>query len=218
MNKTELAEALTEIGILVTVQMPDKQQLPQTVTALAEGGIRAVELSYATIQSAGWLIHTLKETGILVGVGALTRSFQAREASMFGADFITAAVVAPDVVSACEEMDIPCILSGLTPTEIWRAHEMEADFAKIASAEALGGPHYVRSLHEILPAQPLMVGEISIDNCLPYLEAGAKVLELKNSLALPELVEREEWIEISRRALSIVNACSNWRANRKQYS
>lgn len=218
MGKTELTEALVESGIIAAIQVPGEQQPCRAVAALAEGGIRAVELSYPAVRSAGWLIHALKEAGVLVGVGALTRSSQAREAGMFGADFVTAAVIAPDVVSACEQMDIPCILSGLTPTEVWRAHEMKADFVKIVPAEALGGARYVRSLREALPTQYLMVGDVSLDDCLPYLEAGVEVLQFKDSLALPELVEREEWVEISRRALKMVNACGTWRGDRKQHS
>src|SRR5215210_6373661 len=117
--------------------------------------MRAVELSYATVQSAGWLIRTLKENGLLIGVGAITRSSQARESGMLGADFITAAVTTPDVVSSCKEMDIPCILSGLTPTEVWRAQEMGADFVKVP-AQALGGPDYIRSVRETLSTRHLM--------------------------------------------------------------
>ena len=171
--------------------------------------MRAVELPYPTVQSAGWVIQTLKESGILIGVGAITRSSQARESGMLGADFITTAVITPDVVASCKKMDIPCILSGLTPTEVWRAHEMEADFVKV-SAGILGGPDYIRSLHESLPALHLVGAEMPLDGYQPYLEAGVEVLQFKNSLAIPELVEREEWEEISRRASGIVNACNSW--------
>jgi 2-dehydro-3-deoxyphosphogluconate aldolase / (4S)-4-hydroxy-2-oxoglutarate aldolase len=213
LRKTELAAALREACILAAVQeMSDGRQLLRAVVALAEGGVRAVELSYPTVRNAGWLVQTLKENGLLVGVGAVTRSSHARESGMLGADFITGAVIAPDVAVACKEMDIPCILSGFTPTEIWRALEMEADFVKIP-AEALGGPHYVRSLRETLPARCLVGAEMPLDNYLSYLEAGVEVLEFKNSLALPTLVEQEEWAEISRRASKIVSTCGNWRAN-----
>jgi len=172
--------------------------------------MQAVELSYATVQSAGWLIRTLKENGLLIGVGAITRSPQARESGMLGADFITAAVTPPDVVSSCKEMDIPCILSGLTPTEVWRAQEMGADFVKV-SAGALGGPGYIRSLRESLPALRLVGAEMPLDGYRPYLEAGVEVLEFKGSLAISELVEREDWSEISRRATNISTACDAWR-------
>ena len=211
MSKTKLSEAMRDIGIIATVQVPNEQHILRVVKALVDGGIRAVELAYSTIRSAGWLIQSLKESGLLVGIGAVTRSAQAREAGVFGADFITASVTTPDVVSACKEMEIPCILSGLTPTEVWRAHEMAADFVKITAAEALGGPPYIRSLRETLPTLQLVGADMPLDGYIPYLEAGVEVLEFRGSLELPRLVEREAWAEISRRASKIVSTCDDWR-------
>jgi len=202
---------MRDIGIIATVQVPNEQHILRVVKTLVDGGIRAVELAYSTIRSAGWLIQSLKESGLLVGIGAVTRSAQAREAGVFGADFITASVTTPDVVSACEEMEIPCILSGLTPTEVWRAHEMAADFVKITAAEALGGPPYIRSLRETLPTLQLVGADMPLDGYIPYLEAGVEVLEFRGSLELPRLVEREAWAEISRRASKIVSTRDDWR-------
>lgn len=212
LSKTKLAEAISEIGIIVTVRVPNEQQLLRVVKALIDGGVRAVELAYTNIRSAGSPIQELKESGLLIGIGAVTRSAQAREAGVFGADFITASVTTPDVVSACEEMKIPCILSGLTPTEVWRAHEMAADFVKITAAEALGGPPYIRSLRETLPAVQLVGADMPLDGYIPYLDAGVEVLEFQSSLDLPRLVEGEAWSEISRRAAKIVSTREDWKA------
>jgi 2-dehydro-3-deoxyphosphogluconate aldolase/(4S)-4-hydroxy-2-oxoglutarate aldolase len=211
LSKTELTEAIGEMGIIVTVRVPNKQHLLRVASALLEGGIRALELAYTTNRSAGSLIQELSERGLLVGIGAVTRSAQAREARVLGADFITASVTTPDVVSACEEMGIPCILSGLTPTEVWRAHEMAADFVKITAAEALGGPSYIRSLRETLPALRLVGADMPLDGYIPYLEAGVEVLEFQNSLDLPRLVEGGAWTEISRRAAKIVSTREDWK-------
>ena len=212
LSKTKLAEAISEIGIIVTVRVPNEQQLLRVAKALIDGGVRAVELAYTNIRSAGSPIQELKERGLLIGIGAVTRSAQAREARVFGADFITASVTTPDVVSACEEMKIPCILSGLTPTEVWRAHEMAADFVKITAAEALGGPPYIRSLREPLPALQLVGADMPLDGYIPYLDAGVEVLEFQSSLELPRLVEGEAWAEISRRAAKIVSTHEDWKA------
>jgi 2-dehydro-3-deoxyphosphogluconate aldolase/(4S)-4-hydroxy-2-oxoglutarate aldolase len=212
LSKTELTEAIREIGIIVTVRLPNEQHLLRVVKALIDGGVRAVELAYTTNRRDGSLIQELKESGLLIGIGAVTRSAQAREARVFGADFITASVTTPDVVSACEEMKIPCILSGLTPTEVWRAHEMAADFVKITAAEALGGPSYVRSLRETLPALQLVGADMPLDGYIPYLEAGVEVLEFQSSLELPRLVEGEAGAEISHRVAKIVSTCENWKA------
>jgi 2-dehydro-3-deoxyphosphogluconate aldolase / (4S)-4-hydroxy-2-oxoglutarate aldolase len=212
LSKTELAEAISEIGIIVTVRVPNEQQLLQVASALLDGGIRALELPYTTIRISGSLIQELKESKLLIGIGAVTRSSQAREARAFGADFITASVTTPDVVSACEEMKIPCILSGLTPTEVWRAHEMAADFVKITATEALGGPSYIRSLRETLPALQLVGADMPLHGYIPYLEAGVEVLEFQSSLDLPRLIEDEAWTEISRRAAKIVSTREHWKA------
>jgi 2-dehydro-3-deoxyphosphogluconate aldolase / (4S)-4-hydroxy-2-oxoglutarate aldolase len=212
LSKTKLAEVIGEVGIIVTVRVPNEQHLPRVATALLEGGIRALDLAYSTIRSARSPIQELKESGLLIGIGAVTRSAQAREARAFGADFITASVTTPDVVSACEEMKIPCILSGLTPTEVWRAHEMAADFVKITAAEALGGPPYIRSLREPLPALQLVGADMPLDGYIPYLDAGVEVLEFQSYLELPRLVEGEAWAEISRRAAKIVSTREDWKA------
>jgi 2-dehydro-3-deoxyphosphogluconate aldolase / (4S)-4-hydroxy-2-oxoglutarate aldolase len=212
-SKTEMTEAIGEIGVIATVRVPDERQLPRVATALLEGGIRALDLAHTTIRRAGSPIQELRERGFLVGIGAVTRSAQAREARALGADYITASVTTPDVVSACEEMGIPCILSGLTPTEVWRAHEMAADFVRITAAEALGGPLYIRSLRETLPALRLVAADMPLDGYIPYLEAGVEVLEFQSSLDLPRLVEGGAWTEISRRAAKIVSTREDWMAN-----
>jgi 2-dehydro-3-deoxyphosphogluconate aldolase/(4S)-4-hydroxy-2-oxoglutarate aldolase len=212
LSKTELTDAIREIGIIATVRLPNEQHLLRAVKALIDGGVRAVELAYTTIRRDGSLIQELRESGLLIGIGAVTRSAQAREARAFGADFIIASVTTPDVVSACDEMKIPCILSGLTPTEVWRAHEMEADFVKITAAEALGGPSYIRSLRETLPALRLVGADMPLDGYIPYLEAGVDVLEFQSSLELPRLVEGGAWAEISRRAAKLVSIREDWKA------
>ncbi len=109
-------------------------------------------------------------------------------------------------------MKIPCILSGLTPTEVWRAHEMEADFVKITAAEALGGPPYIRSLREPLPALQVVGADMPLDGYIPYLDAGVEVLEFQSSLELPRLAEGEAWAEISRRTAKIVSTREDWKA------
>jgi 2-dehydro-3-deoxyphosphogluconate aldolase/(4S)-4-hydroxy-2-oxoglutarate aldolase len=213
LSNAKVADALREIGIIATVRVPNEQQLLRGVAALTDGGIRAVELPYTTVRCNGWLIQQLKENGLLIGVGAVTRSAQAREAGVFGADFITASVITPDVVLACNEMDVPCILSGITPTEVWRAHEMAADFVKITAAEPLGGPHYIRSLLEMLPAVRLVGADMTLDGHASYLEAGVEVLEFKSTLAFPDLVGREAWAELTQQALEVVEVRNNWRVN-----
>ena len=47
-----------------------------------------MELSHTTIRSAASSIQELKERGFLIGIGAVTRSAQAREARVFGKESV----------------------------------------------------------------------------------------------------------------------------------
>jgi 2-dehydro-3-deoxyphosphogluconate aldolase / (4S)-4-hydroxy-2-oxoglutarate aldolase len=213
LNRIESAAALREAGIMASFGIRDQRRLVQAAAALCDGGLRAVELTYFAVRGNSWLIPTLKEMDLLVGVGSITRSSQVREADVIGADFVASPVNAPDVVLACEEADVPCILGGLSPTEIWRAHEMQPDFVKVTDPEALGGPPYAGSLREPLPTLHLVGGNMPLHGYLSYLDEGVEVLEFVVALLMQEPTSRDEWVELSRQASEIVTACESWKAS-----
>jgi 2-dehydro-3-deoxyphosphogluconate aldolase/(4S)-4-hydroxy-2-oxoglutarate aldolase len=216
LNRIESSAALRAAGIMARFRLLDELHLVQAAAALWDGGFRAVELPYSAVRGNGRLIPTLKEMDLLVGVGSITRSSQVREPGVIGADFVAAPVTAPDLVLACEEVDVPCILGGLSATEVWRAHEMQPDFVKVTNPEALGGSLYAGSLREILPTLHLVGGNMPLHGYLSYLEKEVEVLEFGEALLLPEPNLRDEWVELSRRASEIVVACESWKASRRQ--
>lgn len=171
-----------------------------------------MELTYFAVRGNRWLIPTLKEMDLLVAVGSITRSSQVREPDVIGADLFATSVIAPDVLLACEEADVPCILGALSPTEIWRAHEMGPDFVKVTDPEALGGSHYAATLRESLPTLHLVGGNMPLHGYLSYLEEGVEVLEFGGALLLPQPTLRDEWVELSRRASEIVAALKSWKS------
>jgi 2-dehydro-3-deoxyphosphogluconate aldolase/(4S)-4-hydroxy-2-oxoglutarate aldolase len=215
LNRIESAAALREAGVMASIRLLDERSLVQAAAALWDGGFRAVELTCFAVRGKGWLISTVKEMDFLVGVGSITRSSQVREAGVIGADFVAAPVTAPDVVLACRTADVACILGGMSPTEVWRAHEMQPDFVKVTNLEALGGPPYVGSLRETLPTLHLVGGNMPLHGYLSYLEEGVEVLEFGEALLLPEPTLRDEWVEISRRASEIVAAFESCKASRR---
>src|SRR5215207_5459202 len=212
----ESAMALREAGMMANLHLLDEQRLLQAAAALWDGGFQAVELTYFAVRGNRWLIPTLKEMDLLVAVGSITRSSQVREPDVIGADIVATTVTAPDVVLACEEADVPCILGGLSPTEIWRAHEMRPDFVKVTDPEALGGSPYAASLRETLPTLHLVGGNMPLHGYLSYLEVGVEMLEFGDALLLPQPALRDEWVDLSRRASEIVASCESWKAKRGQ--
>jgi 2-dehydro-3-deoxyphosphogluconate aldolase / (4S)-4-hydroxy-2-oxoglutarate aldolase len=216
LNRIESAAALRKAGIIASLRIRDQRRLVQAAAALSDGGFRAVELTYFAIRGNRWLIPTLKEMNLLVGIGSITRSSQVREADVIGVDFVATPVTAPDVVLACEEADVPCILGGLSPTEVWRAHEMQPDFVKVTNPEAFGGPPYAGSLCEPLPTLHLVGGNMPLHGYLPYLDEGVEVLEFEAALLMQETTSRDEWGELSRLTSEIVAACESWKASRSK--
>jgi 2-dehydro-3-deoxyphosphogluconate aldolase / (4S)-4-hydroxy-2-oxoglutarate aldolase len=216
LNRIESAAALRKAGIMASFRIRDQRRLVQAAAALSDGGFRVVELTYFAVRGNSWLIPTLKEMNLLVGVGSITRSSQVREADVIGADFFAAPVNAPDVVIACEEADVPCILGGLSPTEVWRAYEMQPDFVKVTNPEALGGPPYAGSLLEPLPTLHLVGGNMPLHGYLPYLDEGVEVLEFRVAHLMQEPTSRDEWVELSRKTSEIVAACESWKASRSK--
>jgi 2-dehydro-3-deoxyphosphogluconate aldolase / (4S)-4-hydroxy-2-oxoglutarate aldolase len=216
LNRMQSAMALRDAGMMASLHLVDVRRLMQAAAALWDGGFQAVELTYFAVRGNRWLIPRLKEMDFLVGVGAITRSSQVREPDVIGADFVTTPVIAPDVVLACEEAKVPCIVGGLSPTEVWRAHEMQPDFVKVTNPEALGGPHYAGSLREPLPTLHLVGGNMPLHGYVSYLEEGVEVLEFGGALLMPQPTLRDEWVALSRRASEIVEACESWKARRRQ--
>ena len=208
--------ALRDAGMVASLHRMDERHLAQAAAALWDGGFRAVELSYFAVRGNRWLIPTLKEMDLLVGIGSITRSSQVREPDTIGADFIATPVIAPDVVVACEEADVSCILGGLSPTEIWHAHEMRPDFVKVTDPEALGGPHYAGSLRESLPTLHLVSGNMPLHGSVSYLDVGVELLEFGDALLHPQPTLRHEWVDLSRRASEIAAAFESWKARRGQ--
>lgn len=197
---------------MARLPLQDERRLVQAAAALWDGGFQAVELTYFAVRGNRWLIPTLKEMDLLVVVGSITRSSQVRDPDVIGADLFATSVIAPDVLLACEEADVPCILGALSPTEIWRAHEMRPDFVKVTDPESLGGPHYAGSLRESLPTLHLVGGNMPLHGYLSYLEEGVEVLEFGGALLPPQPTLRDEWVELSRRASEIVAARKSWKA------
>ena len=97
----------------------------QAAAALWDGGFQAVELTYFAVRGNRWLIPTSGD-GPPGRVGSITRSSQVRDPDVIGADLFATSVIAPDVPRV-RSADVPCILGALSPTEVWRAHEMRPD-------------------------------------------------------------------------------------------
>ena len=178
MTKRSRADVVAEVeklGVVAIIRMPDPAALRAVVDALAEGGVRALEVTM-TVPRAIQLIEEIAPTlpsDFLFGAGTVLDAETVRRAVGAGAQFIVSPVFRRDVVNAAHEAGVPVMPGCFSPTEILDAWDMGADVIKVFPATSVG-PGYVKDIRGPLPQVKLMpTGGVSIDNVGDWLRAGA---------------------------------------------
>ena len=126
--------------------------LRAVVDALAEGGVRALEVTM-TVPRAIELIAEIAPTlpsDFLFGAGTLLDADTVHRAVDAGAQFIVSPVFKPEVVQAAHKDGVPVMPGCFTPTEILAAWEMGADIIKVFPATSVG-PGYLKDIRGPLP-------------------------------------------------------------------
>lgn len=180
--------------------------------ALAEGGIRTVELTFTT---PGVLNHlrscaeSVSEAGIMLGVGTVMTADQARAAIDAGARFLVTPGLRPEVAAVATAKSVPVFLGALTPTEVAQAVDLGSAAVKIFPAGSVG-PKYLSDLHGPYPDVELLPsGGINEGNARSYLDAGALAVCAGTGVVPPAHVAAGDWDEITGRARSFVAALSH---------
>jgi 2-dehydro-3-deoxyphosphogluconate aldolase/(4S)-4-hydroxy-2-oxoglutarate aldolase len=179
------------LGVVAVIRLKDPAKLRAVVDAIAEGGVRALEVTM-TVPRAVDLIRELASTlpaGLLLGAGTVTDPATARAVIDAGASFVVGPVFRPDVIAACHERDVPAMPGCFSPTEILAAHESGADIVKVFPATMLG-PQFIKDVRAPLPQVKLMpTGGVTLDNAGDWIRAGAVAVGLGSALLDASAIE-----------------------------
>jgi len=209
-NVTQSRAAVTArieaLGVVAVIRLKDPGKLRAVVDAMAEGGVRALEVTM-TVPGAVDLIRTLAASlpdGFLLGAGTVIDPATARAVIDAGARFVVGPVFRPDVIAACHERDVPIMPGCFSPTEILAAHECGADIIKVFPATMLG-PQYLRDVRAPLPQVKLMpTGGVTLDNAGEWIRAGAVAVGLGSSLLDAKAIESDRFDVITANARRVV--------------
>ena len=183
-TRTAIVEGLERAGVVAVIRLQDPAALRAVIDALAEGGIRALEVTM-TVPRAIELIAEIAPSlpeGFLVGAGTVLDAPTARRAIGAGATFVVSPVFRRDIIAECHAHDRPAIPGCFTPTEILDAWEAGAGIVKVFPATTLG-PAYVTDLRGPLPQLKLMpTGGVSIENAGAWIRAGAVAIGVGSAL------------------------------------
>ncbi|SED20313.1 2-dehydro-3-deoxy-phosphogluconate aldolase (plasmid) [Tsukamurella tyrosinosolvens] len=201
-----LLDALAADRALTVVRAPELPDAAALCRALAEGGIRTVELTFTTPGVLGHLERAAGVEGTNLGVGTVRSAAQARDAVNAGARFLVTPDVNEEVAEAARDLGVPVFLGALTPTEVARAAALGSVAVKIFPARAFG-PAYLKDLHGPFPGLPLLPsGGVSEANAREFLGAGAIAVCAGTSVVPPDTVAAGDWADITLRAARFVAA------------
>lgn len=113
-----------------------------------------------------------------------------------GARFVVSSVLQKEILTVASAHQIPAIISGFTPTEIFDAYNTKTKLVQIFPASQL---HYksIISILEYLPnANFLLTGGLTISSALEFIQHGAKAVGLKTALFSYNNLAEERYTEI----------------------
>jgi 2-dehydro-3-deoxyphosphogluconate aldolase/(4S)-4-hydroxy-2-oxoglutarate aldolase len=202
------------LGIVAVIRLKDPATLRAVVDAIAEGGVRALEVTM-TVPRAVELIRELAAAlpeGFLLGAGTVTDPATARAVIDAGASFVVGPVFRPDVIAACHERDVPVMPGCFSPTEILAAHDSGADIVKVFPATMLG-PQFIKDVRAPLPQVKLMpTGGVTLDNAGDWIRAGAVAVGVGSALLDATAIESGRYDVIIANARRVVSSVATARS------
>jgi 2-dehydro-3-deoxyphosphogluconate aldolase/(4S)-4-hydroxy-2-oxoglutarate aldolase len=179
-----ITRAIEDCGVVAVIRMKEPDKLRAVVDALAEGGVRALEITM-TVPRAIELIAEIAPTlpsSFIFGAGTVLDADTARRAIDAGAKFLVSPVFRRDVIAAGQARGAPVMPGCLTPTEILDAWDAGADVVKVFPATTFG-PGYLKDVRAPLPHVKLMpTGGVTVDNAGEWIRAGAVAVGVGSAL------------------------------------
>lgn len=211
MSRTATVQSIEACGVVGIIRLKDPSTLPGVVEALAEGGVRALEITM-TVPGAIDLIRRTAASlraGFLLGAGTVLDADTARRVVDAGARFLVSPVMRVDLIDIARELDVPIMPGCFSPTEILTAWDAGADIIKVFPATALG-PGYLRDVHGPLPQVKLMpTGGVSVENAGDWIRGGAVAVGVGSALLDPAALAAGRYdsvLEKAKRIVANVNA------------
>jgi 2-dehydro-3-deoxyphosphogluconate aldolase / (4S)-4-hydroxy-2-oxoglutarate aldolase len=206
MNRIDVVQAIEANGVVAVIRLKEPEKLRAVVDALAEGGVRALEVTMTVpraIEMIAQLAPTLPE-GFLLGAGTVLDPETARLAILAGARFVVGPVFRPEVIAMCHRYDVAAMPGCFTPTEILSAWEAGADIVKVFPATALG-PGFFKDVRGPLPQVKLMpTGGVTLDNAGDWIKAGAVAVGVGTALLDAKAIASGAYEVIAANARKIV--------------
>jgi 2-dehydro-3-deoxyphosphogluconate aldolase/(4S)-4-hydroxy-2-oxoglutarate aldolase len=170
--------------------------------ALVEGGLKVLEITLRTPIALDAIKRIKAEVpGAIVGAGTVINVDTLQKAIDAGSEFIVSPGVTESLIDAAIESGVPILPGVISPSEVMRLMEKGITEMKFFPAEAAGGIPMLKSIGGPLPQVTFCpTGGISLKNAADYLALSNVACIGGSWMAPADLVDKEDWDEIKRRA------------------
>lgn len=145
-SDADVLDRLTRGRIIPVAVIPDVTLAGPLATALVEGGLPVVEVTFRTSAAVEAIRVMAEDPRLLVGAGTVLNADQVDAAVCAGAEFVVSPGFSPEVVRRCGELGVAVVPGAVTATEIQRAREAGVRTVKFFPAETAGGSAAIRAL------------------------------------------------------------------------
>lgn len=210
-----ILEQLDQSKIVAIMRGFTAEQADGAVAALADGGVRFVEVTMNTPGVLDMIARLRSKYGerVVVGAGTVLDIGMAKEAVAAGAQFLVSPNTDGQVIAYAAERQMGIFPGAMTPTEIVQAWQLGATAVKLFPSRALG-LEYFREVRAPLDQIRMMpTGGVTAQNIAEYIAAGAFAFGIGGSLANKELVVAGRFAELRELASQYVQAATKGRAS-----
>ena len=170
-----LIKQLTETGIIPVVKIDNADQAVDLATALRNGGINCVEITFRTAAAEQAIKNIAKAyPDMLIIAGTVLTDEQADTAMKAGAKGVVAPGLNAAVVANNIKKGYPVIPGVCTPSEVETALSLGLKYLKFFPAEAAGGVKMIKAMAAPYTNVKFMpTGGISTANLADYINCKA---------------------------------------------
>ena len=185
--QARVEQALRAAGVMPVLTVDSVEQGLRMSDALAEGGLKTLELTLRTPAAMAALAAIKKaRPDILVGAGTVLTAEQVRASIDVGADFLVTPGTPPVLAEALAGAQVPAVPGAATPTEFIALMALGFRVCKLFPSNAFGGLAMVRALAGPFPDLKLCAnGGINEATAADYL-AEPNVVAVGGSWMLPK--------------------------------
>jgi 2-dehydro-3-deoxyphosphogluconate aldolase/(4S)-4-hydroxy-2-oxoglutarate aldolase len=168
----DASDVLRISPVIPVVTIDDPQDAVPLARALADGGVKIIELTLRTDSALTSLKLIAEEVpDILVGAGTILTPAQADAAVSAGAQFLVSPGVTPALLAHMLTLDVPVLPGVATVGEVMAVLESGLDTMKFFPAGPAGGPAYLAAIGAPIPhVRFCPTGGISLGTAPDYLK------------------------------------------------